>query len=851
MRGRIRGVSSYHRENLSSAWQFCPAPADSIAGPAELQATSLPWLETTVPTTAAASLSAAGRWSLDGPSRRFDAEDWWYRCRFRAPDVPADAVALLGLDGLATVAEVWLNGAPLLSSGNMFVAHSVPVTGRLQPDNELTLRFRSLDKLLAAKRPRPRWRAPMIENQQLRWFRTTVLGRTPGWSPPAAVAGPWQPVWLETRRHFSIDALTLNAALMDARGIVDVTALVRPLGTTKIASVRLTLERAGRTSACDLNFDPGSGRLHGRMSVARPDLWWPHTHGEPATYRAQMIVKLDAAAATECVIDLGPIGFRSLALDVEAGNFRLDVNGQRVFCRGACWTPLDVVTLRSDRHACAVALAQVREAGMNMLRVGGTMVYESDDFLDLCDENGILLWQDFMFANMDYPADDTAFVQSVETEVTQQLARLGGHPCLAILCGNSEVEQQAAMWGATRDKWAPSLFHERLPAIVERTLPGVPYWPSSAHGGAFPHDVSAGSSSYYGVGAYLRPVQDARRSELRFASECLAFANVPEDETLEKLPNGLAVRAHHPEWKARTPRDLGAGWDFDDVRDFYLRELLGSDPLQLRYADHDRYLQLGRIASAEVMASCFAEWRRRRSTCNGALIWFLRDFWPGAGWGVIDACGEPKAAYYQLRRALQPVAISISDEGCSGLALHVVNDRAAALDAQVEMILYRDGRTIVARSTRRIAVAACDALELPAAALFDGFHDLSYAYRFGPPAYDVAVATLQSASVGQTVRTCYFPAGLTAAPASDLVLSARASPLPGDAYRLTIAASRFARWVTVKADAYRSDDQYFHVLPGEERCVVLTPLSAAARQPLRGLVRAVNAMAPVSIELNP
>src|SRR6185312_9874785 len=144
--------------------------------------------------------------------------------------------------------------------------------------------------------------------------------------------------------------------------------------------------------------------------------------------------------------------------------------------------------------------------------------------------------------------------------------------------------------------------------------------------------ANAGTSSYYGVGAYLRPLDDARRSELVFASESLAFANIPDERG---LPGGPGLRVHHPAWKMRSPRDLGAGWDFDDVRDHYVARLFGVDPVNLRVSDHERYLALGRVATGEVMAQAFGEWRRQRSPPRGALIWFLRDLWPGAGWGVI------------------------------------------------------------------------------------------------------------------------------------------------------------------------------------------------------------------------
>lgn len=479
MPGRLRAYSGHVRLPLTAGWQI--ASARSSLAPEEVS--TLPWRDIPVLTTVAAALRALGEWSVDGPQRRFDAEDWWYRLHFDSPPRRAGERRVLGFDGLATVATAWLNGRELLAGDNMFLAHEIELDDAWlrATDNELLIRFRALDSLLAARRPRPRWRTPMCEHQQLRWFRTTLLGRTPGWSPPAAPVGPWRPIWLETRdAAISIHDVRLEARLEAESGIVEISALL----SGDDAAVELQVDGHGQRARAHLARG-ANGRHLARLAIPEPHRWWPHTHGEPALYECTLLVS--AGGAEPRIAALGRIGFRQVEIDTAHGDFAIRVNGVPVFCRGACWTPTDVVAPGDDGGVQA-ALEQVRAAGMNMLRVGGTMVYESDRFYDACDALGILVWQDFMFASMDYPAGDAAFDAGVRLECEQLRQRLEARPCLALFCGSSEIEQQAAMWGAPRDAWKHPLFHEVLPAALQGSP--VPYWPSSAHGGAFPHQAS-------------------------------------------------------------------------------------------------------------------------------------------------------------------------------------------------------------------------------------------------------------------------------------------------------------------------------------------------------------------------
>ena len=809
-RGRVRAISDHRVEWLADGWEVGASAPGEMRTPHDAAAAGLAWMPAQVPSTVASTMAAAGLWTLDAAPKRFDADDWWYRTTFAVPQ-PSSGECWLCFDGIATLAEVWLNGTPLFACDGMFTAHERRVDPLLTASNELVVCCRSLDSALTRRRPRPRWRTPMVEHQQLRWHRTTLLGRTPGWSPPAAAVGLWRGVRLEWRRDVMVREVQLVA---DAGGRLAMSCHAAALGDRQLHGIELQLQRDGRSWRVAVPRSDDAGRHAAELVVPGVECWWPHTHGSSALYEARLLVS-HSAGTTE--VDLGAIGFRTVTRMGTRDEFSIGVNDVPIFARGACWTPLDPVSLVSTPDATGRAIAQIADGGMNMVRVGGTMVYEDDHFLDACDRHGVMVWHDFMFANMDYPDADDGFVSAAGEEVRQQLLRLQGRPSLSVLCGNSEVEQQAAMWGASRERWASPLFHGQMATQCATWCPDVPYTPSSATGGAFPHQANAGPTSYYGVGAYLRPVDDARRAEVRFASECLAFANVPSAASLARSPLLRSARVHHPAWKGRTPRDLGAGWDFDDVRDHYVQRLFNVDPLAVRYADHERYLELGRVATGEVMAAVFAEWRRRRSVTRGGLIWFLRDLWDGAGWGVIDASGAPKPAWYPLRRALAPVAVAVSDEGVNGLALHVVNDRPDALQGTLEVALYQGGAIRVGGGVTSISVGAHDALELNAVSLLDGFADASYAYRFGPPSHDLVVATLRDTAGAVRGQALHLPGGWPSAQGTDVGLRAELQRRDDATYALRVRTERLALAIRVTIPGYASEDDYFHLAPGAER----------------------------------
>jgi beta-mannosidase len=623
----------------------------------------------------------------------------------------------LVFDGLATLCTVLVDGAVVAESESMWVPVRVPVTAG---EHEVEVRCAALTPRLAERRkPRARWRQKVASDGNLRWFRTTLLGRTP-FAPGPPVVGLWRPAWFVADEP----ALRLRTRVEGADGVVEVT----PAGGETV-----------------------------EIRVPDVELWWPHTHGTPRLYD----IEFEGQRRR--------VGFRTITANEDwlREGLELRVNGVPVFVRGALWTPVPPGEERAT-------LELARDAGLNAIRLPGTGVYESAAFHDLCDELGLLVWQDLMFANLDYPFDVPEFRAQVDAELDALADVVGGRPSLAVVCGGSEIEQQVAMLGLD-----PAL--GRPPFLTDRLDLDAVYVPNAPCGAERPLRADDGVAHWFGVGGYRRPLAEARTAGVRFAAECLALANAPDD-----LPDDP---------RAGVMRDADTDWDFLDVTRHYLAELYGRD------AGDD----LLPWVSGDVMAEVLGEWRRAGSPCGGALILWLRDLAPGSGWGLLDHRGRPKAVLGALSQVLAPVAIWTTDEGMSGIAVHVANDRPEPLSTTLRVTLYRDGEHPVEEATAPIEVPAHGSWTGDVETLLGRWVDAAYSYRFGPPQHDLLVAALDELSLAAARET------------------AGRSPERLDAEALGVAASRRGDAVRITTRrallGARIGGRMFVVEPGRERTV--------------------------------
>ena len=760
----------------------CPDPggAEALGG----------WIAAPVPGTAAQALAQAGLFDAGAPISLHD-KDVWYRT-----PLPEGGRRVLRFDGLATLCEVWLDRTLILFSDGMFTPQEIEVD--IGSQAILWLCFRALETRLKSKLSRrARWRPQMMAEQGLRGARSTVLGHVPTWCPPIHAVGPWRPISLIEPHRGDLFDVQIRPEWRDGQARLTVEASAQQAPLLRCAGLEARMERIG----------------DGRWSVllappqARP--WWPHTHGDQPLYGL-------TAELENSRVDLGKVGFRDIRLErgADGRDFRLYVNDQPLFCRGANWMP-DVLRLSSEPEACESALRLARDAGMNMVRVPGVTAYEAPGFFGACDALGIMVWQDFMFANFDYLGEDPDFAETACEEAGRVLAAVQGSPSIAVLCGGSEVFQQATMFGLPVADLDWPLFDDVLAQAADDGRPNTPYVPNTPSAGALAFCADAGPSHYYGVGAYERPLEDARRAEVRFATECLAFSIPPCNETLDELlPN---VGLQDPQWKAGVPRDRLVSWDFEDTRDHYVGRLYGVDPARLRRERPSLYLDLGRFAVGEAMCATFAEWRRSASPCGGGLVWTLRDVRPGAGWGLLDVTGEPKAPWHMLRRVLQPVQVLLTDEGVNGLAVHLINETAAAIDCVLEIaLLDRTGAVITA--SRQVTLPARSSQTLAAYAVIGRFVDINYAYRFGPPTHRAVRARLTGGG-GLLSETFHFLDSPLSTPSSAVHAEIRKAD---GHWQVVLTATQLERCVYFRDPQFRPSSDWLPLAAGEPTTVRLS-----------------------------
>ena len=637
--------------NLGGAWRMREADSET-------------WHSAHVPGSVYADLMADG--TMPDPFWReneLDAfecmkKDYVYQRAFTVTEAQlAHAHVELVCEGLDTLAHVSLNGHEIAFADNMHITWVWDVKEQLHTgENTLEIRFDSPIRYCAKKAEEaPGWESSDA-TPGFRHLRKAHCMFGWDWGPRLPDAGIWRPIFLRTW-----DAARLeNALMLQAHhdGVVDVT--IRPeIAGESAWSAEITAPDG------EVMIIPKTTAAEQVVTIQNPQLWWPNGLGKQPLYR--VTVRL-AAGDTRT----WRIGLRTMTVSREKDEWGEEfchvVNGVKVFAMGADYIPEDNILARVTPERTRRLLEGCKAANFNAIRVWGGGYYPDDAFYDICDELGLLVWQDLMYACAFYDLTPD-FERSIRVETHQNVARLRHHASLALICGNNEMEMfmagaNSALINHRTWEFVPTyphhitdyvkMFEYILPAIVKETAPQTYWWPASpSSGGNFdaPNDENRGDNHYWDVWHGEKPFTEYRKFFFRYASE-FGFQSFPCLKSVEQftLPDDRNIFSRVMERHQRNQAANG--------------KILSYLSQTFRYPNSfDDLLYASQLMQAEAIRYGVEHWRRNRGRCMGAIIWQLNDIWPVASWASIDYYGRWKALHYAAKRFFAPVMVSAEEEG--------------------------------------------------------------------------------------------------------------------------------------------------------------------------------------------
>ncbi len=598
--------------------------------------------------------------------------DWEYRLRFQADATlkQQERIALV-CDGLDTLAEISLNGAPLGSTENMFRRYEFDIKGQLlETENELLIQFGSPVRYITqrqAERPMPGVPQAIPGGPHLR-KAPCQFGWD--WGPQLPPIGIWKDICLEGRSGGRISDARIRQEHQQGRVTLGARVCVQNWGQEP-ARLEMTVRGPdGGMVVTEVPASPYEPEL--RVDIDNPKLWWPNGYGEQPLYELTIRLRGDDQVWDEKYYR---IGLRELTLrqepDAWGKSFEFVVNGQAIMARGSDWIPADSFPTRLTMEHLERLIRDAALTHQNMLRVWGGGFYEDECFYELCDRYGILVWQDFVFACSAYPLDEPAFLENVREEVIQNVRRLRHHASLALWCGNNEMEWGLVDWG-----WQQRPEYEQLKAVYDRffhhLLPewlaaedtSHTYWASSPSSGVpftDPNGQAQGDSHYWDVWHGRKPFTAYRSQYPRFMSE-FGFQALPSLETIRSF-------ASEEDWNM-TSYIMERHQKNDSGNQLMVAQMLDTFRLP---KDFESLVYLSLVLQAEGIRYGVEHWRRHPGRVAGIIYWQLNDCWPVASWSSLDYYGRWKALHYAAKRFFAPVLLSIVDEP-SRQSVYLTND---------------------------------------------------------------------------------------------------------------------------------------------------------------------------------
>ncbi len=635
---------------LKNGWHLRAAPRANLPSGFSLPITGIP---VKVPGTVHTNLLSAklipDPFYTDNEARLqwIHENDWIYSTQFdRLPEFNSTEPLYLIFEGLDTLAEIFLNGDLIGSTDNMFRKYSFRVDHLLKPtSNHLKIRFTS--PLRGARNLEKKYGKLMVSlNSERVYLRKAQYSFGWDWGPSFPTMGIWKPVYLLQRESAWISSIRFSTSrLYHNKAIVRVQVeLEGKAGQNRImVELKDSEQKIVATESAD-----GKKELDFTWNINTPDLWWPNGEGVPYLY--SILVNLIDASGKEIDRREKRVGIRTIELQtVHKGKntFRFLINSKPIYVKGVNWIPADSFLPRVSENKYRSLLQMAADAHMNMVRVWGGGIYEQDIFYDTCDELGLLVWQDFMFACGAYP-EIPVFMQNVTTEAKEAIRRLQHHPCLALWCGNNENEWDwyHSPGRSIAEMPGYGIYHRLLPNMLKKLDPSRPYWPSSPFGlDKDPNSETSGNRHEWDIWSSWKDYSEVNSDKSLFITE-FGFQAPANFHALDKVIPPDHRKTH------------------DHLFEFHNKQIEGNERLFKFMAGHFPvhsnwwdFIYLTQLNQGIALKTCLEHWRFGSPATNGTIIWQLNDCWPAISWALIDNENNPKMAYYMVKSVFSPLAL--------------------------------------------------------------------------------------------------------------------------------------------------------------------------------------------------
>lgn len=686
---------------LNGQWklQFFPQPKEAITDPSQLSGLKATEIQALVPGNVEIDMLRAGLISdpMIGSNvyklRPYEGYQWVYSKTFKTPSFNANQQVMLEFGGIDCIAEVWLNGKHLGSVKNMLIAHRYEVSKLLKPSGDNMLQVIIRSAVMEAQK----YSLGTFSVGNFAAGESTYIRKAPhmyGWDimPRLVSAGLWREVTLSVMNETHIKDVQWMTSSIDlkekrAQLFVDL-QLAIPFAQLDNTYAQVSISRNGKV-VYDAKSLITSHAFRRIISLDQVDFWWPRGYGDAALYET----KVSLVTADGEILDQQQrkIGIRTTQLDMtdinnkaeNYGKFQFIINGVPVFVKGSNWVPLDALHSR-DASLVDDAVNLMVEANCNMVRCWGGNVYEDSRFFDLCDENGIMVWQDFAMGCTFYPQRDD-FAKLIEEEAMAVVLKFRNHPSLVLWAGNNE-DDLALRWTLINFNINPNkdrVTRETLARVIYEMDPTRPYLPSSpyysqavydqgSHDDLLPENHLWGPRGYYKDPFY-------KEAKARFVSE-IGYHGLPNRSTLERMFTKTAVQPWingeigkwNDEWMTKAvrifphePKEGGR----NDLMTNQVNILFGSVPKNL-----DDFIRASQIVQAEAMKYFMEMWRADKGQRSGIIWWNIRDGWPILSDAVVDYYNHKKLAFYFLKNVQHDVCVMMNDAMQGQHPLVVVND---------------------------------------------------------------------------------------------------------------------------------------------------------------------------------